>query len=715
MTAATDAHSAAQRLDDSGASAIVLQRLAASGPGKQLVDFPDAALRFSSRFDGGSVLRVTRAAHDAFALDLPQDAPTSGVSTGYTTWFYFEVRAWSAAKPGTDTAIDNVGREIRLEITNMNGQKGLYANGYSVLFCSVDASACGEDNSDVVERIFDDETRWKRLPTPLAFQKHAPPTAAVSDGAAGDDAPPAASQRSKAEVKVRMAFSHRFQFADERVRFAFCYPYSYSKLQRKLAALDANHVQTALATNWQQPAGASIYYHRELLTRSVEGLRVDLLTISSMDGVLAPTAAPDELSTAQPVDHHSDNRVGCRDSDSALAFDPARKRTVMISARVHPAETPASFMLDGMLALLLHPTDEGAVSLRNHFVFKIIPMLNPDGVAQGFYRTDTRGVNLNRVYQDPSPEFAPTVFAARALLLRIVDAYGGGGSAQAQNSVVYLDLHAHANRRGCFVYGNSLLESVGGKARQLETQLFARLVALNTPYFDYLACSFDKENMSRHDLRDNGNATTSREGSSRVALYQATGLTYVYTIECNYNEGRRSLRHAPTQASQPLSSGESGSRTGVPSPGLRRSLSQSSVDRAAASAGGQSSALARHVVSAGGTRLYMKYSPAEWTDVGIGSLVALLDLFQLQGRSKRVEESPFRSLEGVRKSLWAEIKSAGLRASGSTSVGSTSSTGSGSSGTGREVKGRRKSVATSPSAAATTTMVSQTKRPSSKM
>lgn len=521
-----------------------------------------------------------------------------------------------------------------------------------------------------------------------------------------------------------MAFSHRFQFADERVRFAFCYPYSYSKLQRKLAALDATYAASSHTTRQQQceqSTDASIYYHRELLTRSIEGLRVDLLTISSLDGVVAREVDA-KLSTTptQPDDRHPDNPVGGLRSVNnvhALEFDPLKKRTVVISARVHPAETPASFLLDGMLALLLHPTDEGARSLRTHFVFKIIPMLNPDGVVHGFYRTDTRGVNLNRVYQDPSPELAPSVFAARALLLRIVDSYGGAGSSQAQKSVVYLDLHAHANRRGCFVYGNSLLECAGGEARQVEIQLFARLVALNTPYFDYLACSFDKANMVRRDLRDNGNATTSREGSSRVALYQATGLTYVYTIECNYNEGRRSLRCAPTHASHPPTSvgSGSGSDSDVPSPGLRRSSSQSDVARAPVRAGVQSSALARHVVSAGGTRLYMKYSPTEWTDVGIGSLVALLDLFQLQGRSRRVQESPLRSIEGIRTSLWAEIKSAGLRVPSSSGVGSSNRTMGGSSGTGRDLNCRGKSGATFGAAAVATTTVSRINRPSSKM
>lgn len=40
--------------------------------------------------------------------------------------------------------------------------------------------------------------------------------------------------------------------------------------------------------------------------------------------------------------------------------------------------------------------------LRKHFVFKIIPILNPDGVYRGYYRLDTKGQNLNRYYTNPT-------------------------------------------------------------------------------------------------------------------------------------------------------------------------------------------------------------------------------------------------------------------------------------------------------------------------
>lgn len=47
-------------------------------------------------------------------------------------------------------------------------------------------------------------------------------------------------------------------------------------------------------------------------------------------------------------------------------------------------------------------------------------MLNPDGVFNGFYRSDTLGHNLNRFYLNPQIENHPAIFAVRRLIRYVI-------------------------------------------------------------------------------------------------------------------------------------------------------------------------------------------------------------------------------------------------------------------------------------------------------
>ena len=61
----------------------------------------------------------------------------------------------------------------------------------------------------------------------------------------------------------------------------------------------------------------------------------------------------------------------------------------MITARVHPGETPSSYSMRGILKFLVDKHDSRAMLIRKYFVILVIPMLNPDGVYHGHYRMDT--------------------------------------------------------------------------------------------------------------------------------------------------------------------------------------------------------------------------------------------------------------------------------------------------------------------------------------
>lgn len=70
-----------------------------------------------------------------------------------------------------------------------------------------------------------------------------------------------------------------------------------------------------------------------------------------------------------------------------------------ISSRVHPGETPSSYVFNGFLNFILNQEDPRAQMLCRLFVFKLIPMLNPDGVVRGHYRLVTRVLFLDQFSQ----------------------------------------------------------------------------------------------------------------------------------------------------------------------------------------------------------------------------------------------------------------------------------------------------------------------------
>ena len=99
---------------------------------------------------------------------------------------------------------------------------------------------------------------------------------------------------------------------------------------------------------------------------------------------------------------------------------PIEKQVVILTSRVHPGETNASWMMLGLLECLLNPrqgTDEEelVMRLKDHFEFYIIPMLNVDGVITGNYRCSLAACDLNRKWLKPSKILHPPVHATKKL------------------------------------------------------------------------------------------------------------------------------------------------------------------------------------------------------------------------------------------------------------------------------------------------------------
>lgn len=90
-------------------------------------------------------------------------------------------------------------------------------------------------------------------------------------------------------------------------------------------------------------------------------------------------------------------------------------RVIVVLARAHPGESVTSFVCQGFLEFLLgsHPI---ATILRENFVFKIVPMLNPDGVFLGNNRCNLIGQDMNRSWNIATEFSHPTIMATKKML-----------------------------------------------------------------------------------------------------------------------------------------------------------------------------------------------------------------------------------------------------------------------------------------------------------
>ena len=153
----------------------------------------------------------------------------------------------------------------------------------------------------------------------------------------------------------------------------------------------------------------------------------------------------------------------------------ALRRAVILTSRVHPGESNASFMMQGTLEFLVSD-DEGARYLRDNFVFKIIPMLNPDGVIVGNYRCSLSGLDLNRQWITPSQKLCPELYFTKVMMRKTQDS---------RDILFYCDYHGHSRAKNLFMYGCS-----NTKSDRLKERIFPLLFSKNYENFKFESCNF---------------------------------------------------------------------------------------------------------------------------------------------------------------------------------------------------------------------------------
>jgi murein tripeptide amidase MpaA len=89
-----------------------------------------------------------------------------------------------------------------------------------------------------------------------------------------------------------------------------------------------------------------------------------------------------------------------------------------VIARQHPGETWPSYLMEYFITLLIGDSPE-ARYLRERFVFKIVPMVNVDGVIYGNFRCDISGFDLNRQWRLPNRILHPQIWALKNIIYNI--------------------------------------------------------------------------------------------------------------------------------------------------------------------------------------------------------------------------------------------------------------------------------------------------------
>ncbi|CAE7294576.1 AGBL4 [Symbiodinium sp. CCMP2456] len=276
--------------------------------------------------------------------------------------------------------------------------------------------------------------------------------------------------------------------ADEELYFALTFPYPLGRIY--------SHLDGAL----KSLVHGGAYVNREQLTTSLGGHPIELVTVTRRSQRSAKRQPPLPDLTQE---------------EAQRPWIFPERRAIFVSARVHPGETPASFMLEGLLDFLASGGSE-AMELLRQYVVHVVPVLNPDGVAFGHHRLDMRAENLNRVYGKASLEHHPSIVAAEKACLCAHEHQGG--------LRLYLDLHAHSNRRGAF-----LLADAG---RDAEARLFGWALGRYCNIFEYSQSDFSE----------------SKRGTGKSTIAKLTGNPLCYTVECHYIRGHHSAEPFGPQA-----------------------------------------------------------------------------------------------------------------------------------------------------------------------
>lgn len=455
-------------------------------------------LHFESRFETGNLRSAVRVGAREYELLVSPDTNTGG----HTQWFYFRVRGMEPGMP------------YKFNIVNLEKSGSTYNEGMRpLMYCIQRPEGADEDDYSSTAR----GHGWRRAGEDVCYyQNHyTKQKAGVALSATANNAAAAAASAPLPELGSGIGGAGAVSDAEEArdpgqmslytftwtvtfperthtAFFAHCFPYSYWDLQEDLAY-------------WRRRAARA---GRGLCVQLDERQNTLLHPPSSFEAVVP--SPRDSIATSSIMRECTFCRTLSGNPVPLLTITdfnapPAEIRNrpyVVLSARVHPGETNASWMMRGIIDFLTSSVAE-AEELRRKVVFKVIPFLNPDGVINGHHRTNLSGVDLNRHWTSPMRGRTPTVYYMRQLL----------GRCQQRRVIMFCDLHGHSRRKNIFIFGCENSEGV-------PERLFPKLLDRRAPDFQYRSCNFKVQK--------------SKANCARVAVCRDFRITNSYTMESSF-------------------------------------------------------------------------------------------------------------------------------------------------------------------------------------
>ncbi|GMH63199.1 hypothetical protein TrST_g12401 [Triparma strigata] len=414
------------------------------------------SLSFDACFESGNLMYAYQRGPAEYDLFVRPDVHSAA---GHMQWYYFAVANTHTAKQ-VQQQEENPDHpcvsRVKFNICNMQKNDSLFNQGMRpVIYSAKDGK--GENpkgwvRTGVPGTISYYQNKWKRL-----------------DMLTGSDS---------GNNYFTLSFTVDFHNANDTYLLAHSYPYTYSDYKVHLSSLLSS-------------PRTSRHMRRKLLCKSLGGHDCDLVTIADFAS----------------MENKETGAFGVEETH-LISQAAGKRKCIVLSARVHPGEVGASWMMKGVLDFLTSESEQAAL-LRSIFVFKIIPMLNPDGVIFGNNRTSLSGVDLNRTWKRPVKSEHPTIWNWKCQIRDLKNTY---------DVVMFVDLHGHSRKMNTFMYG------CDDKRKPKPTvRVFPKLLSWNQygrKYVSFADCNFQVKK--------------GRDGTGRVVVSKELGIQNAYTMEATF-------------------------------------------------------------------------------------------------------------------------------------------------------------------------------------